>query len=600
MQTYTPDRIRNVAIIAHIDHGKTTLVDALLRFTDSMRRSDLGKERLMDNNAQEMERGITIFAKPTSVVYDQHKINFIDTPGHGDFSGEVQRMLGLIQGVLLIVDAREGPMPQTRYVLREALRRGIVPLVVVNKVDRPHATPWEVVDQVFDLMAELGGSDAQLDFKTCFTSAIQGKSALDPDQLQEGMDPLLKLILEQVPAPTGRQEEPFCLQIATTGYNTYFGTTLCGRVLSGTLKAGMRLAWLDQQGQRRKGSVAHVRTPAGTERKEVELIGAGDIAEIDGLDQAVVGDTLYEDLQGASLERLDFIQVDQPTLFAQVKANFSPMAGREGEKVTFTAVRDRLYLEAKSNISLCVRAAEGAQETLEVGGRGELHLAVVFEAMRREGYELCVGQPTVAMKEIDGVLHQPWEEAEIIVHEEDAGWVIEQMTQRGGDLKNLIKDDEGRQHMTWEIAMQRLLGLRSQLQQATRGQAQLFSRHLEYRPYSEQKEYVKNGLLISMEGGKTTAYALMQLQKRGRLWVDAGVEVYKGMVLGIHQRPGDLEVNPTKAKQLTNFRTTSKDEALKLEPPLPLTLEFALELMGEGQWIELTPKSIRLLKQKKS
>lgn len=592
----SPDQIRNIAIIAHIDHGKTTLVDALLKSTDSMRRSDLGKERLMDSDKQEQERGITIFAKPTSLSYKDYKINFIDTPGHGDFSGEVQRMLGLVQGVLLIVDAREGPMPQTRYVLREALKRGIHPIVVVNKVDRPHSTPWESVDKVFDLMTELGATDGQLDFKTCFTSAIQGKSGLDPDELSDNMNPLLDLIISTVAPPDGKVEDPFCLQVATSGYNLYFGTTLCGRVLSGSVKTGMRLAWKDASGKKLRGTVAHVRTPVGTERVDAESISAGDIVEIDGLEGAGVGETLYEDIQGAELERLDFIEVDEPTLFAQVKANFSPFAGKEGEKVTYTAVRDRLLLESRSNISLTVRQAEGAKETLEVGGRGELHLAVVFEAMRREGYELCVGQPSVAKKEIDGVVHEPWETAEIIVMEDTAGWIIEQMTQRGGDLKNLVKDEEGRQHMTWEIAMERLLGLRSQLQQVSRGQAQLFSRHLEYRPVEAEKQIITSGLLISMETGRATGYALMQLQKRGRLFVEVGTDVYKKMAIGIHQRPGDLEVNPTKAKQLTNFRTQNKDDALKIEPPLPLTLEFALELMGKGQWIELTPKSIRIFK----
>lgn len=595
-QTKAPEKIRNIAIIAHIDHGKTTLVDALLKGTDSMRRSDLGKERLMDSDKQEQERGITIFAKPTSVCYQDYKINFIDTPGHGDFSGEVQRMLGLVQGVLLIVDAREGPMPQTRYVMREALKRGIHPIVVVNKVDRPHSTPWESVDKVFDLMTELGASDSQLDFKTCFTSAILGKSGMDPDDLSDSMNPLIDLIISTVKPPEGKLEDPFCLQVVTTGYNLYFGTTLCGRVLSGKVKVGMRLAWKDKTGKRLKGTVAHVRTPIGTERVDVEEIGAGDVVEIDGLEGAGVGDTLYEDVQGAELERLDFIEVDEPTLFAQVKANFSPFAGKEGDKVTYTAVRDRLLLESRSNISLTVRQSDGSKETLEVGGRGELHLAVVFETMRREGYELCVGEPSVVTKEIDGVLHEPWEVAEIIVMEDTAGWIIEQLTQRGGELKNLVKDDEGRQHMTWEIAMERLLGLRSQLQQVSRGQAQLFSRHLDFRPVQAEKKLSGNGLLISMDTGRATGYSLVQLQKRGRLFIEVGTEVYKKMALGINARPGDLEVNPTKAKQLTNFRTQNKDEALKIEPPLPLTLEYALELMGSGQWIELTPKSIRIFK----
>lgn len=594
-ESVATNKLRNVAIIAHIDHGKTTLVDALLKSTDSIVRSDEGRERLLDSDTQEQERGITIFAKPTSVNYKDYKINFIDTPGHGDFSGEVQRMLGLVQSVLLIVDAREGPMPQTRYVLREALRRGLRPIVIINKVDRPHSRPWEVVDEVFDLMSQLGGSDEQLDFKYCFTSALKGESGNSPDEIKPGMDALLDLIVQVCPHPTGDVSEPFCLQVATTGYNPFCGQTLYGRVLNGELCPGMRLAWKTAEGKRIKGSVVHVRTPQGTQRVEVARAVAGDIVEMDGLEGVEVGDTLYEDRPDSSLERLDFIGVDAPTLYVQVKANFSPLAGKEGDKVTFSAVKERLQKEARNNISLQVRSPSGGQELLEVAGRGELHLAVVFEAMRREGYELCVGQPTVTKRIEHGVTLEPWESVEIIANEEMAGWVIEKMTQRGGALKNMSCDHEGRQHMLWEIALERLIGLRSQLQQASRGEAQLFSRHLEYRPQGVSKEVSDCGMLISMMAGRATAYALMQVQKRGKLWIDVGDEVYKGMVVGRHQRTGDLEVNPVRAKQLTNFRTQSKDEAYKIEPPTPLTLEVAIETLRAGQWIELTPQSIRML-----
>ena len=587
------ENIRNVAIIAHVDHGKTTIVDRLLYTAGVFRENQQVAERVLDSNDQERERGITILSKNVSITYKDVKINVIDTPGQADFGGEVERVLNMADGALLIVDAFEGPMPQTRFVLRHALATGMRIVVVVNKIDRPGARPHEVVDEVFDLMVELDASDEQLDFPVVFTSAMAGYARFEPEDDNMNMIPLLETILKEVPAPECQPDGPIAMQICTVDHSSFVGRIGVGRLHSGTIHKGEQVLVVKNDGTRYNTTIKQVFEFQELGKKEQKEVYAGDIVAVVGVDDADIGDMV------TSREHpvvLDPIKVEQPTMAVVFEASNSPLVGREGEIVGSRQLKERLMREAESNISM--RITEIPDSTgVEVAGRGVLHLSVLMETMRREGFEFQVGRPQVVIKTDEaGNKLEPIEEATVDVPSEYAGKAIEVFGNAGGEMTDMYQRGEDT-HLVFRIPSRGTMGLRTRLLNATRGEAVMFHHFDEYGPYRGEMAHRKNGMMISMSTGKSVAYALDTLQERGRLFVGPGEDCYEGMIVGESAKEGDMTVNVEKSKQLGNQRSSNADKAIQLTPPIRFTLEEALEFIEDDELVEVTPKSIRLRKR---
>jgi GTP-binding protein len=584
--------IRNIAIIAHVDHGKTTLVDCLLKQSGTFEAHEKVGERIMDSNAIEKERGITILAKNCAIDYGGTRINVVDTPGHADFGGEVERVLSMVDGVLLLVDAVEGPMPQTRFVTRKALGLGLK-AIVVNKIDRPGARPGWVVDQTFDLFDKLGATDDQLDFPVIYASALQGWASLDATTQQPDMAPLFEAVLKYVPEPKADAEGPLQMQIATLDYNSYVGRIGIGRIRRGTVKAGMTVAMREGDQDRGTGKIAQVLAFKGLSRDSVDSAGAGDIVAITGLPEINIGITVCDP---AMPEGLPAISVDEPTLQMNFQVNSSPLAGREGKFVTSRQIRERLARELESNVALRVEET-GDADVFRVSGRGELHLTILIENMRREGFELAVSRPQVLLKNIDGVTHEPYEALTVDVEESHQGGVMEALGQRRAEMKDMSMDGHGRVRIEYRVPARGLIGFQGEFMTLTRGSGLMSHVFDGYAPMRGEISERRNGVLISMENGEAVAYALWSLQERGKLFVSHNEKVYEGMIIGIHSRENDLVVNPIKTKKLTNVRASGKDDAILLTPPIELTLEYAVEFIADDELVEVTPKSIRIRKR---
>src|SRR5688572_13717377 len=584
---------RNIAIIAHVDHGKTTLVDKLLQQSGTFAAHQHVEERVMDSNDLERERGITILAKNCAVRYHGTHINIVDTPGHADFGGEVERVLSMVDGVLLLVDAVEGPMPQTRFVTRKALAQGLKPIVVVNKVDRPGARADWVVNQTFDLFDKLGASEDQLDFPVIYASALLGFATNGLNEEGKDMRPLFEAILEHVPVRDENPDEPLQLQICSLDYSSYVGKIGIGRIRRGRLKPMQEVLLLEGE-KTLKAKVNQVLMFEGLERKQVEVAEAGDIVLINGIDEIGIGATLC-DLEHP--DPLPLLKVDEPTLTMNFLVNASPLAGREGKYVTSRQIRERLERETKSNVAMRVEYPEDT-DTFIVHGRGELHLTILLENMRREGYEIAVSRPRVIYKEIDGVKCEPFEVLSVDVEEQNQGGVMEELGRRRGELKDMQPDGKGRVRLDYRIPARGLIGFQGDFMTLTRGTGLMSHVFDDYAPVSSaEMAERRNGVLVSQDDGVAVAYALWKLQERGRMFVSPGEPVYEGMIVGIHSRENDLVVNPIKTKQLTNIRASGKDEAIDLTPPIQLTLEYAVEFIGDDELAEITPKSIRLRKR---
>ncbi len=587
------ENIRNIAIIAHVDHGKTTLVDRLLHTAGVFRENQNIADRVLDSNDQERERGITILAKNISIRYKDVKINVIDTPGHADFGGEVERVLKMADGALLIVDAFEGPMPQTRFVLRHALDLGLTPLVVINKIDRPGARPHEVLDQVFELMLELEASDAQLDFPVIYTSAVEGYARFEPTDTNIDMVPLLDTILTEIPAPDCDQSAPLALQICTVDHSTFVGRIGIGRLFSGTLEKGQSVLVIKNSGTRYNAHIKQLFTFESLGREECTTAGAGDIVAVVGIDDADIGDMITSSDHPMEL---DPITIEEPTMAVVFAASNSPIVGREGDIVGARQLNERLMREAQSNISMRIAELED-KSGIEVAGRGVLHLSVLMETMRREGFEFQVGRPRVLLKkDSDGNLLEPIEEATVDVPSEYAGKVIEVFGSAGGEMVDMIQREE-HTHLAFRIPTRGTMGLRTRVLNVTRGEAILFHRFYEYGQYRGEIPGRRNGSMIAMTNEKSVAYALDALQARGTLFIGPGEECYEGMIVGESAKDGDMVVNVAKAKQLTNMRSSSADKGIQLTPPVTFTLEEALEYIEGDELVEITPKSIRLRKR---
>ncbi|WKD51653.1 translational GTPase TypA [Microbulbifer spongiae] len=588
------NNLRNVAIIAHVDHGKTTLVDRLLQQSGTLDRRDADAERVMDSNDQERERGITILAKNTAIRWRDYRINIVDTPGHADFGGEVERVLSMVDSVLLLVDAVDGPMPQTRFVTQKAFEQGLKPIVVINKVDRPGARPDWVMDQVFDLFDNLGASDEQLDFPVVYTSALNGIAGLDDTAMADDMAPLFQMILDKVPPPKVDLNGPFQMQISALDYSSYVGVIGVGRITRGTLKPNQPVVVLDRDGKARKARVLQVMGYLGLERTEVEQASAGDIVCITGVGALNISDTLCDP---DTPEALPALSVDEPTVSMTFQVNDSPFSGQDGKFVTSRNIRERLEQELIHNVALRVEQGD-SPDKFKVSGRGELHLSVLIETMRREGFELGVSRPEVVQKAVDGDIHEPYEAVVIDVEDQHQGSIMEELGLRKAELTNMEPDGKGRVRLTFIVPSRGMIGFRSQFLTLTSGSGIMTSIFDHYGPV-KQGEVGKrtNGVLVSMVNGKTLAYALYALQDRGRLFLGHGEDIYEGQIVGIHSRGNDLAVNPTKAKQLTNIRAAGTDEALTLTPPIRHTLEQALEFIEEDELVEVTPNHIRLRKK---
>jgi len=591
--SHNPKQIRNAAIVAHIDHGKTTLVDALLKFARIFREGEDAPERIMDSYDQEKERGITIFSKHTSLMFEDTKINLIDTPGHSDFSGEVERVLGMVDTVLLLVDAVEGPMPQTRFVLSKALKKGLKPIVVINKIDRPHADPARAVDLTFDLFVELGASDEQLDFPYCYASGLSGFATREVDDPRVDMRPLFEFILEKCPEPSGDLDAPFLLQASTLSYSDFLGRQATGKVLAGKVKKGMRITCTTSDGIKSEHSVVKIEGHEGIRKVELEEGVCGDIITLSGIPEVHLGDTLSQD---KDVEPLPPIALDEPALSVEVRVNNGPLAGRDGKHVTFSKIKERLLKEKRSNISLIIEEVSGANEAIRVCGRGELHLSVLLEAMRREGFECTVSKPRVIIKEIDGARCEPIERVYIEVPDEYSGSIIEVLSRRKGEMQHLNVDSNNIAHIEFLIPTRGLMGYRNEFLTTTRGLGILSAVFEAFAPWKGEIPHRTQGVLISMAPGAATGYALDALQGRGILFIGPGTDVYEGMIVGEHNRENDLVVNAVKGKQLTNFRTSNKDDAIQLAPPRHFTLEEAIDYIEDDELVEVTPKSIRLRK----
>ena len=588
------ENLRNIAIIAHVDHGKTTLVDKLLKQSGTLDRKDMNSERIMDSNDQERERGITILAKNTAIRWNGFNINIVDTPGHADFGGEVERVLSMVDSVLLLVDAVDGPMPQTRFVTQKAFEQGLSPILVVNKVDRPGARPHWVVDQVFDLFDRLGATDDQMDFPIMFASALNGVAGIEPESLAEDMTPLLQMIVDEVHPPKVNMDGPLQMQISALDYNSYVGVIGIGRITRGILKPNEQVLIVESNENSRKGKVLQVMGYSGLERVDVAEAQAGEIVCVTGIDKLNISDTL------CSLDKpeaLSPLTVDEPTVSMTFQVNNSPFAGLEGKFVTSRNIKERLEQELIHNVAL--RVLEGdTPDKFIVSGRGELHLSVLIENMRREGFELGVSRPEVIKKEIDGQILEPYEQVVVDIEEQHQGSVMEEFGNRRAELGNMELDGKGRVRLEFTIPSRGLIGFRSQFLTMTSGSGIMTSIFDRYAP-TKQGDLAKrqNGVLVSMVKGKTLAYALFNLQERGRLFLGHGVEVYEGQVIGLHARSNDLPVNPTKAKQLTNIRAAGTDENLVLSPPINHSLEQALEFIEDDELVEVTPKSVRIRKK---
>jgi GTP-binding protein len=586
--------IRNVAIIAHVDHGKTTLVDALLKQSGIFREGEEIPDCVMDSNDLERERGITILSKNTAVRYKDILINIVDTPGHADFGGEVERVLGMVDGCLLIVDANEGPMPQTRFVLKKALEKGLRPLVVVNKIDRPNANPDTAVDKVFDLFVELGADDDQCDFTTLYASGIQGYAKENLEDEGVDMQPLFEAILHHVPPPAGDPNKPLQLQVTTLDYSDYLGRIVIGRIHNGKITAGQQAALVKENGEFVKTKITKLMGFEGLVRVELEEATAGNIVAVAGFADANIGETIAS---AENPQALPLIKVDEPTLQMTFSVNDSPFAGQEGTFVTSRQLRDRLYRELETNVALRVEETDSPDKFL-VSGRGELHLGILIETMRREGYEFQVSQPQVIYREINGQPCEPYEYLVLDVPEEAVGSCIERLGQRKGEMQDMQTGTNGRTQLEFVIPARGLIGFRGEFIRLSRGEGIMTHSFLEYRSLSGELETRYNGVIIAFEEGTATFYALKNAEDRGVFFITPGTKVYKGMIVGEHNRPQDLDLNVCKTKQLTNHRSATGDELVQLQAPLEMSLERALEYIAPDELVEVTPQSIRLRKTK--
>ncbi len=590
------NNIRNIAIIAHVDHGKTTLVDKLLQQSGTLDRKNMDSERIMDSNDQEIERGITITAKNTSINWSDHLINIVDTPGHADFGGEVERALSMVDSVLLLVDAVDGPMPQTRFVTQKAFEKGLKPIVVINKIDRPDARPDWVLDQVFDLFDRLGGTDEQLDFPIIYTSSIHGISGLDINKMSDDMKPLMQMILDKVPAPEVNIDGPLQLQISALDSNSYVGVIGIGRIKRGTVNKNQQIVVIDRDGNERKGKILQVMGYQGLDRVEIDSSKAGSIVCITGIDKLNISDTICDP---KSVEALPPLSVDEPTVMMTFQVNDSPFAGREGKFVTSRNIKERLEKELISNVALKVKQGDSPDKFI-VSGRGELHISVLIESMRREGFEIAISKPEVIQKEIDGVIQEPYEHIVIDIEEIHQGAIMEELGPRKAEIQNIESDNNGRIKLEFIAPSRGIIGFRSYFLTLTSGTGIMTSVFDHYGPIKTGDLAKRvNGVMYSMIAGKTLSYALFNLQHRGKLFMGHGEKVYIGQIVGLHSRDNDLPVNPTKAKQLTNIRAAGTDENLILVPPINHTLEQALEFIEEDELVEVTPDSIRLRKKGK-
>ncbi|MBY0578650.1 MAG: translational GTPase TypA [Burkholderiales bacterium] len=585
--------LRNIAIIAHVDHGKTTLVDKLLRQAGTFSAHQSIVERVMDSNDLEKERGITILAKNASVDYFGTHINIVDTPGHADFGGEVERVLSMVDGVLLLVDAVDGPMPQTRFVTKKALALGLKPIVVVNKIDRPGARPDWVVSQTFDLFDNLGASDDQLDFPVVYASALNGFAKLDLTEESSDLRPLFDTILKHVPPASGDAEGSLQLQISALDYSSFVGRIGVGKITRGKIRPGQEVVVLSGDNPPKKGRINQVLGFSGLDRVLLDEAAAGDIVLVNGIDEIGIGVTISDP---ANPEALPVMAVDEPTLTMTFQVNSSPFAGQEGKFVTSRQIRERLDKELLVNVALRVEETEDTDSFL-VSGRGELHLTILLETMRREGYELAVSRPRVVMKDIDGVRCEPYEALTVDVEEVNQGGVMEALGTRRGDLLDMVSDGKGRTRLDYRIPARGLIGFQSEFMTLTRGTGMMSHVFDEYAPAKGDIGSRRNGVLISAEQGEAVAYALWKLQDRGRMFVVPGDRLYEGMIIGVHSRDNDLVVNPIKGKQLTNVRASGTDEAVSLVPPIQMTLESAIEFIDDDELVEITPKTIRIRKR---
>ncbi|MEN8106762.1 MAG: translational GTPase TypA [Pseudomonadota bacterium] len=587
-------KLRNIAIIAHVDHGKTTLVDQLLKQSQTLDERAVVPERAMDSNELERERGITILSKNTAIRWGDYRINIVDTPGHADFGGEVERVLSMVDSVLLLVDAVEGPMPQTRFVTRKAFALGLKPIVVINKIDRPGSRPDWVLDQTFDLFDRLGATDEQLDFPVVYASALQGYAGKEADQPGRDMTALFEAIVEHVEPPKVKTEGPFQLQVSSLDYSSYVGVIGVGRINRGTMKTGMPVTLVDRDGKQRNARIGQVLGFLGLERTEVPEAQAGDIVAFTGIDGLNISDTLCDP---ANIEALPALMVDEPTVSMTFQVNNSPFAGKDGKYVTSRNIQERLDRELIHNVALRVEPTDDPDK-FRVAGRGELHLAVLIETMRREGYELGVSRPEVIIREIDGIQQEPFEQVTLDVEETHQGSVMEKLGERGAELTGMMPDGKGRVRLDYIMPARGLIGFRTEFLTATQGTGLLYSVFSHYAPM-KPGEYGQriNGVLVSKGTGKALGYALFNLQERGRLFIGHGEEVYGGAIIGIHSRGNDLVVNPLKAKQLTNIRAAGTDENILLSPPIRMSLEQALEFIDDDELVEVTPNHIRLRKK---
>ncbi|MBM3196539.1 MAG: translational GTPase TypA [Chlamydiae bacterium] len=584
--------IRNIAIIAHIDHGKTTLIDQLLKQANLFRENEATDERMMDSNDLEKERGITIFAKHTSLPFKDTIINIIDTPGHADFSGEVERVLGMVQSVLLLVDAQEGPMPQTRFVLSKSLKMGLKPILVINKIDKPNANVDRALNLTFDLFVELGANDAQLDFKHIYASGIGGYAINDTADEKKDMTPLFDLIVNAVEPPSGDENGLFLMQVSTLSYSDYLGRQVTGRVLSGSVRPGQQVLLSGSNGKSESYKVTKVEGYRGIKKVEFQEGCTGDIICISGLTNAMIGDTVSDP---NNHQRLPPIPLDEPTISVKFMVNSSPLVGKEGKHVTMNKIRERLLKEKRANISY--RINDSGDDAIEVCGRGELHLSVLIETMRREGFEFSISKPVVVLKKIEGEIHEPFERVFIEVPEEFSGSIIETLSKRKGEMQNLSTNEHGISSIEFIMPMRGLMGYRSDFLTQTKGKGILTSLFHSYESHKGEIEGRHNGVLISNSMGQATAYSIFSLQERGIMFIQPGQEIYEGMVIGEHNRDNDLVVNPVRGKQLTNVRASGSDENIILTPPRILNLEQAIDFIEVDELIEVTPKSIRLRKQ---
>ncbi|MFT4863513.1 MAG: GTP-binding protein [Pseudohongiellaceae bacterium] len=588
------EKIRNIAIIAHVDHGKTTLVDKLLNQSGTIESRGEQVERMMDSNDQERERGITILAKNTAINWHDYRINIVDTPGHADFGGEVERVMSMVDSVLLLVDAVDGPMPQTRFVTQKAFAQGLNPIVVINKIDRDGARPDWVVNEVFDLFDKLGATDEQLDFPIVYASAINGIAGLDYNEMHEDMTPLFQAIIDKVPAPDVDIEAPFQMQISALDYNSYVGVIGIGLISKGKARSNQQVIIVDREGNQRKGKILQVKSHLGLERIDVPEASAGEIVCISGIDKLNISDTLCDPNHVVSMPPLS---VDEPTISMTFQVNDSPFAGQEGKFITTRQIKERLERELLYNVALRVESGE-TPDKYRVSGRGELHLSVLIESMRREGFELAVSRPEVIMQEIEGKLHEPFESLVIDCNDEHQGSVIEELGYRKAEMQDLLPDGKGRVRLQFLVPTRGLIGFRSMFLSMTSGSGlmtHVFDHYGEFK--SANLGGRNNGVLVSMVKGKALGFALFNLQERGRLFIGPNIEVYEGMIIGLHSRDNDLAVNPTKGKQLTNVRASGTDEAIMLTTPIVHTLEQAMEFIADDELVEVTPSQIRLRKR---